>query len=947
MMMRVLTIWIAAAVFFTGALPAQNASKPPLDQEAYDTWYSIGSQQISPDGRWLVYILNRTGEDADLRLKDLEQGGERSFPRGGNPGFTEGGTHLIFRARPEWGSGRSREPDAVVALDLTSNEETRFSGIRSFRTAGTGAGWLAYHLNRDAEEERLGVEEPDPDEEERERGNGTLLVIRDLATGEEREYSGVSSYFFAGDGQRLFYQASTGEEEKDGIYTVDLRSGRREAVLTGGGRYRDVTADGAGEQVTFLFEAPEDPDAEAEEAEAEGPVVYHWREGRGTAVAVAAAGDAGLPDGWEVSIHGSLSFSADGSRIFFGTAPAPEPEPEGAEDLVGDVEVDIWHWRDAQIQPVQLRRVNAERRRNFRAVIHLEDGNRIVQLGTPDVPSVSLGDRGNADVALASSSEPYVIENQWERPSLRDLYLLDIRTGEHELLAERKQYGLSFSPGMRYAFWWDREARAWFTMDLADGVVRNISEAVPVPLYNEGYDLPQPPPAYGNAGWTEGDARFLVYCRHDIWELDPAGGSQPRNVTYGTGRAGDLRFRVVRLDRSERYLDPSKRKLLSAFSYATKADGFYRTRLRGDHAPELLVMRDVSYSTPRKAADADVLLYTRSTIGDFPDLWVADLDFSDERRVTQANPQQADYNWATAELVEWRSADGYEMQGILYKPEDFDPSLEYPMITYFYERSSDGLHRYYVPEPHRSAISPLIYASQGYLVFLPDIVYRIGYPGESSLNAIVPGVLHLLERGYVDEDNLGLQGHSWAGYQIAFMATRTNMFRAAAAGAPVGNMISAYGGIRWQTGLSRQFQYERTQSRLGGHLWDMPVRYIENSPIFWVDKIETPMLIMHNDRDGHVPWEQGIELFLALRRLGKPAWLINYNDEPHWPTSEANKRDWQLRLHQFFDHYLKGAPPPVWLAEGVPAVRKGQTLGTELVSPDSAGTGGDAPPDRR
>jgi len=127
----------------------------------------------------------------------------------------------------------------------------------------------------------------------------------------------------------------------------------------------------------------------------------------------------------------------------------------------------------------------------------------------------------------------------------------------------------------------------------------------------------------------------------------------------------------------------------------------------------------------------------------------------------------------------------------------------------------------------------------------------------------------------------------------------------------------------------------------------MPVRYIENSPIFWMDKVETPVLFMHNDQDGHVPWEQGVELFLALRRLGKPTWLINYNDEPHWPTTEANKRDWQLRLEQFFDHYLMDSPPAVWLVQGVPAVRKGQTLGTDLVQPDSlAGVAGGRLPNR-
>jgi dipeptidyl aminopeptidase/acylaminoacyl peptidase len=217
-------------------------------------------------------------------------------------------------------------------------------------------------------------------------------------------------------------------------------------------------------------------------------------------------------------------------------------------------------------------------------------------------------------------------------------------------------------------------------------------------------------------------------------------------------------------------------------------------------------------------------------------------------------------------------------------------------------------------------------------VFVPDIPYKVGFPGQSALNAVVPGVLHLQSLGFVDEENIGVQGHSWGGYQISYLVTRTNIFKAAEAGAPVSNMISAYGGIRWGSGMSRMFQYERTQSRIGGSLWEYPMRYMENSPIFWADKIETPLLMMHNDEDTAVPWYQGIELFVALRRLGKPAWMLNYNGEKHGLGKFQNKRDWAIRMQQFFDHYLKGAPAPVWLEEGLPAIRKGKTLGLEPAS---------------
>jgi len=146
--------------------------------------------------------------------------------------------------------------------------------------------------------------------------------------------------------------------------------------------------------------------------------------------------------------------------------------------------------------------------------------------------------------------------------------------------------------------------------------------------------------------------------------------------------------------------------------------------------------------------------------------------------------------------------------------------------------------------------------------------------------------------------------------------------RAAAPGALVANMTSAYSGIRWGTGLPRQFQYERSQSRIGGSLWDYPLRFLDNSPIFRADRVETPLLMIHNDEDDAVPWYQGIEYFLALRRLGKEAYLFTYNGEKHGLRKRINQKDYTRRLQEFFDHFLKGAPAPEWMEKGIPYLQR-------------------------
>jgi dipeptidyl aminopeptidase/acylaminoacyl peptidase len=261
------------------------------------------------------------------------------------------------------------------------------------------------------------------------------------------------------------------------------------------------------------------------------------------------------------------------------------------------------------------------------------------------------------------------------------------------------------------------------------------------------------------------------------------------------------------------------------------------------------------------------------------------------------------------------------LKGLLLKPENFDSRKKYPMIVYIYERLSQGLHQFRNPGPGTS-INPTYYVSNGYLVYMPDIVYTIGYPGPSALNCVLPAVQAVVDKGFVNEDAIGIQGHSWGGYQIAYMVTQTNRFKAAAPGAVVANMTSAYSGIRWGTGLPRQFQYERSQSRIGGSLWDYPLRYLDNSPIFRADRVETPLLMIHNDEDDAVPWYQGIEYFLALRRLGKPAFMFTYNGEKHGLRKRINQKDYTRRLQEFFDHYLKGAPAPEWMEKGIPYLQR-------------------------
>lgn len=965
---------IALLLLAPAFTPADGfAQKRVLEHDVYEVWDTIGGETIARDGRWILYNRLRYDRDGSLVVRATVGETMHVVERATGARFDAGSSVVVFTIHPQRDSvlaarreGRrsDRMPrDTLGILSVVDGSLTRVPGARSFALPEDGGAWLAYQLVRplsDVEREAV-VEpaaetpaaepppgEPPPAETPPARrpgaapvsgqaardDTGSPLVIRNLATGEERRIDDVVAYTFSKDGRHLAYATSAaGDSTAGGVFVLEPATGGSTTVLTGADSYRRLTFDEAGAQLAFLAgrESPGEQEEQGQEEPADTTVayaLYYWQPRMSEARVLAAEGTAGVPAGWSVSENGSIAFSRNGQRVFFGTAPRTGRDRDDGLLPEERVRIDVWHWEDPHIQPVQLRRLQQERRRAYQAVVHLRD-NRVIQLEDELLPSVSVGARGDGDYATGSAAAPYARLSSWDSPNWSDDYLIDVRTGERTLVREQAQGSMSLSPAGRYAVWYDNQVQGWLAHDVRARRVVELTSAIPFPIHDEDHDQPSPPRPQGFAGWLEDDTAFLVYDRFDIWAVDPSGREAPRNITGGEGRRAGIVFRVVRLDRDEPYLPTDRPFLLSAFNGISKAAGFYRVSARGG-TPEPLVMQDYMFSTPRKAADADVLLFSRQSFTEFPDLWVSGLDVRDMRRITSENPQQADYNWGAAELVDWTSLDGVPLQGVLYKPENFDPTTTYPMIAYFYERMSDGMHLHYPPVPHRSRINMTFYTSRGYLVFVPDIVYRTGYPGESAMNSIMPGVMKLLERPYVDRDRLALQGHSWGGYQIAFMVTRTNLFRAAAPGAPVANMTSAYSGIRLESGMGRQFQYERTQSRLGGNLWEMPIRYIENSPLFWLDKVETPLLIMHNDQDGAVPFQQGVELFLGLRRLDKPAWLINYNDEPHWPTTFANKRDWNIRMQQFFDHYLLGAPAPVWLRDGIPALEKGRTLGYEL-----------------
>jgi dipeptidyl aminopeptidase/acylaminoacyl peptidase len=923
------------------AAAAPAVAKRPLAHRDYDSWRSVATPSLSRNGLYFAYSYMPQDGDGELVVRDLKTGKEQRYGVGALPppplpdpdanpdapvpvrnvriSFTADSKYVIcttypLKADTEKAKKDKKKPEdmpkgGLVIVDLATFVSTPIASVKSVQVPSKGGSWIAY-----SKESKEATPPARPGVTRKEYG--TDLVVRDLATGQERTLGSVLEYAVARDGKALVYAVSSKTDTENGVFALNTVAPQEapKALASGPGRYLKVTWDREQKRVGFV--------SDRDDAASKAPrfKAYLWDRGGEGATAVVDSKTAGMPATLSVSDKGQLAFSRDGSRLFIPTGPPAVAPREGDESATDEkVVVDIWNYKDDLVQPMQRIRAAQERARTYRGVYQIAE-KRYTQVADPTMRTASMTDDGARAVGLDDAPYRRLIDFDG---TYNDLYLVDASTGARKLV-EKKFRGGGFGGGAQWSpsgefavFFADR---AWHALNAKDGTVKNLTRTIPVAFHDEKDDTPDPASAYGSAGWLKDSKSILLNDRFDVWQVF-VDGRPAKNLTEGEGRKNGMVYRIERTepvdeDDDERGVDPLKPLTLRGENDTTHETGFYRDGFDGTAAPVKLMSGDKSFRYVGRAREADVLMVTAQRFDEFPDVYLTDSTFKTLTKVTNGGAQMAPFLWGHAELVSFKNSDGVPLQAGLIKPDNFDPKKKYPMIVYIYETLSENVHNFSNPGPGTS-VNLAYYASNGYLILTPDIVYTLGQPGQDALKSVLPAIQTVADRGFVDEANIGIQGHSWGGYQIAYMLTQTGRFKAAEAGAPVGNMTSAYSGIRWGTGLPRQFQYEQTQSRIGPSLYDAPLKYVANSPIFQIKRVTTPVLILHNDNDDAVPWYQGIELFLALRRNEKEAYLFNYNGEFHGLRKRHNQKDYTVRMQQFFDHFLKGAPRPEWMEKGV------------------------------
>lgn len=929
--------FLTAALVLAAATAGISASadKKALGHDDFDNWKSVRNLVVSRNGEWAAFAVNPQEGDGVLTFYNTRNGRRVEIARGYKARISADARWAAALVKAPYAETRKAKiakkkdselpQDSLAIVDLRTLKVTRIGDVTGFKLAKDGGDWIAF---RSCDTTLITPSQL------KDKETGRPLVLLNLATKARKVTKWVDNYCFSDDGRHLAFTVRKPEKDSvftDGVGVFSLPD--TSYTLIDRDRRFYGTPVFSDDSRKLAFTASDDTLKSGTKTAA----VYLTDLGNTlrTPRRIDLCFESKEQGALVPNQYTELKFSHNGRRLVAGVAPIVAPDDTTIVDFETG-KLDIWVWNKALNPPQEEVRLEDIRKNNYPVVIDLATMHPTL-ITDAQWADVQAPDRWDGDYALVLDPTDNIVSQQWDYFAPTKMRVVNVNNGTSRDAGEfLYSFTPELSPAGRYVAWF--RDRQYYVYDIATYKTVCVSEKVPYPLWDIDDRHPSPAENYGIAGWAKDDAALLVYDKYDIWSLDPRGVKDPVCLTAGDGRKRNLRYLYHNTDSERRFLTAGDLMLLDVFDYGTKYGGLATMTYGAPKEPAVRVLDKYTYTQLLGARDAKVYTWQRANFSTSPDIWeCTGTDFMKARQLTDANPQMKDYRWGTAHLERWRAYDGSESEGVLYVPDDIDPDKKYPMLCVFYETGSEDLYRHYTMEPSWSWVNYPFYVSRGYVVFVPDIHYNSGRPGEDAYNYVCSGAEEMCRRyPWIDKDRIGIDGQSWGGYQTAYLVTRTDMFACAGSGAPVANMTSAYGGIRWESGDSRQSQYEQGQSRIGGTLWDKTQQYIANSPVFYADRVHTPLLIMHNDGDGAVPWYQGIEMFMALRRLQKPVWMLQYNGEAHNIRARKNRKDITRRFQQFFDHYLKGDPMPRWMKEGVPMIRKGQEWGFELETGDGA-----------
>jgi dienelactone hydrolase len=921
------------------------------------SWRSIHGVALSPDGQWFAHRTGPADGNDELIIHQTKGDKEYRFLAGSTGGGTQLYSHdskwLAFTTNaPRAGSGPPGQPPAggkkTILLNLENGKQVEFQNVRRFGFSGETVTHLALHKTfAPAAAPAAGGKGPagggQPAAPAAPASTGTDLVLYELATGNELTLGNVADYVFDKKGQWLAMTIDAHDQSNNALQLRNMATAALSSLDSGKASYQALAWTEKGDGLIVL-KGIED---KAYEGKIYSIVGFRdFTNGTPTKIVYEPQSDSSFPKGMAISSNRAPNWTEDFSAVVFGisqlkkkddkapskTEPAAVAEapvkgggkgggkkggkggglPPGSANDKPDLV--IWHWGDERLQSQQQVQAGQDKNLNYLCVYRPAD-KKFVRLADEKLRQVTLAPKGRW--AIGQDTKPYQLMSSLDGRNYHDIYVIDAKTGsKQKALTKNRWYSGPSPDGTHFLYYDDGH---FFTYEMGTGKTHSITGSTPVSFVNDDDDHNVVKPPAKTMGWSKDGAFVLLSDNWDIWKL-PVHGGPGVNLT-GDGKKEAIHYRArLSLNPEEKGIDFSAPLCVSLQAEWTKKAGIGRIDPGKPGTVTKLLWDDAEFGAVQKAKSGDVIVYTRETHKDYPDYYVTDSTFQNGKKLTNGQPEQDKFLWsAGARLIDYTSAKGDKLQGALFLPANYEKGKSYPTIVYIYEKLSNGLNKYQAPTAN--GFNKSVYTSNGYAVLMPDIKYTINDPGRSAVWCVLPALEAAVATGVVDKNKVGIHGHSWGGYQTAFLITQTDAFKAAIAGAPLTDMVSMYSSIYWNTGSANQPIFESSQGRFTGGYWDDMDSYIRNSPVYHAKNVKTPLIILHNDKDGAVDWNQGIEYFNTLRRLQKPVVLLQYKGENHGLAKPANKKDYTIRMKEFFDHHLMGKPAPAWLQDGVPHLK--------------------------
>ena len=907
---------VAAACGLLWTQTAFAQKKSLSNEEAMSAVRRMDAKIISENGNFVAYSTypdrgNYEGcvwnalKDSTIRIENAR-----------TPQFSKDARWTFFRLLPtavETANDKDKKlKNGLAIVNNETGEVIKIKNVGSYIPSNDGK-WLAYFDISNKPEK--------PDKKVKKRPVGKQLVLRYLPEATEISLNDVATARFDSTSTYFAFSVNSVKAEQNGLYYINLKGQfALPKKIDVGKKIHVANLTWNNKQLSLAYTAGKENYCGAPDS----VELKLWNpQDESTSVLVDKSK---LAENLRIPYINDLKWTEDGNRLFFGTklqSDTSEFFPEityndtnfyNIDTILTQTTMDLWHVKDPRIKTWQHVWWDSNKDMSFTAVFDMQN-MRYVQLADSALPNVDYAE--NPNYTIGYDELPYLYKSTWDMDRI-DIYKVNLQNGEKTLLVKEVYNPAYLSPlGNFIAFYNDKQ---WYLHNTQMNQTTCLTDKMSVAFYEEKDDHPREPDPYGIGGWLDNDEGLLLYDNYDIWlyTLNNIGTQAPLNVTDSEGRRAKTRYRIIRTNHKKPGFSRSEPIFL------TKFDTWKKTHNIAELDLSIIGTTSVTEDTMwvnlvAKAREADKYIFTKEAYDVYPDLWYSDHNFLPADRVTNFDSTISQYTFGKMHLMDYVSAVGDTLQGYYIVPDDFDPSKRYPTVVFFYELQSDDAYRFsngMMPWNNHLPTGPM-YASDGYVLFFPDIRFQVGSPGQSSIDCLVPACRKLAQLGVTDSNAIGLWGHSWSGYQGAYIITQTDFFKCVIAGAAVGNMTSAYSGIRYGSGLTRQFQYEYGQSRIGGSLWDSLDSYIRNSPVFFANKVHTPILLEFGNQDDCVPWTQGMELFLALRRAQKDVIMIEYRDEPHHPHKYYNRLDYNIRMKQYYDHYLKGKPAADWIKKGI------------------------------